>query len=87
MGTCPCRGALGLWGRKLAGVWVGGVGSRTLPSPSAVQEKQVASGDEGGVLGAGGSESSVLTFPLHPLNVRGLLMRWRRVKHSPAPEG
>lgn len=65
----------------------GGVGSRTLPSPSAVQEKQVASGDEGGVLGAGGSESSVLTFPLHPQNVRGLLMRWRRVKHSPAPEG
>lgn len=42
--------------------------------------------------GAGRSGSRVVAFLLHPhssgaqLNVRGLLMRWKRVKHSPTPE-
>jgi hypothetical protein len=63
--------------------------SRTLPSPSTVQERLVGCWGHRGWPGDCTSGSRGLTFLLHPhqasgaeMNVRGLLMRLGRVKHS-----
>lgn len=74
-------GGPGLCGRKRVGLGVEGVCSRTLPSPSAAQEKQVAPGDGGVAWGLAGVGTGFRHSPCTPsqteLNVRGLLMRWR----------